>query len=325
MNALFLVNREVYDTKISRVRFDQIKWLSKMPGVWLIATGPGWPDWSDSSSVMANVMRGRFDGKLPDVVITYDVAGLEDVSCLKVVQYNEADKPVKIREFVLGNKIDIVVFHHWNDMGWYSDFDSLGIKRIHIPHCADHTVYKDYGLDKDIDILVIGNLSSQHYPLRSRLASLASKWFAKRGYRVKVLPHPGFNLAKMREGTCVGEDYAKTINRAWLVFSCTGRWHSAFGKFSEVALSRSLMVSDLPDERHQFFDSSIVKVGSWMTDQQIIDIIEPLLDELPDRSKIRIMTDIAYKQALDTSTMEHYAANLYTSIIELLEIRQLNL
>jgi hypothetical protein len=190
------------------------------------------------------------------------------------------------------------------------------VKRLHLPHCADSLVYRDYGLDKDIDVLVTGNLAEHTYPLRHRLFLLATRVLKKRGYRVHVLPHPGYVLPP-KPGTVVTKEYAKLLNRARLVFTCSSRYKYGLTKYSEIALCRALAVSDLPDEPEDFYAEAILRVEPFMLDTEILRCVEDALDS---ENEIERRATRAMDLAARGFTTAHYAERFYLRVRETLKL-----
>ena len=200
--------------------------------------------------------------------------------------------------------------------GRYPHWDEHGIKRVHIPHGADASIYMNYGLEKDIDVLIIGNLSTNYYPHRVRLKNIATQILRKRSYRVHVSPHPGYKLSPIREGSVIGIDYAKLINRSKLVVTCSMIHHYALAKYAEIALCRSLAVADVPAERQEYFRSTILEAAPSMLDRTIVDLMESVLD---DPAELERRTVQAYDIALPRVTLAHYAEAFRIAITNLLE------
>lgn len=312
MKIVYLVPREVFERKMSRVRFQQITAIGEQcPVVW---TGPGWPHplvshaahdltcstppWDDTLSPASNVERIRIGDDRAELVVAYQVENLEGMHCPVATQFNEAFDTRKVDEYVRLNRISLVIFHHQNDMGRYwfwQQYDANrprifisddkpyfarddGIDRVHIPHCADQLVYQDYGAEKDIDVLCAGNMNQSYYPFRFRLKELARTYLRKRGHNVVILNHPGYTLPP-RAGTVVGVEFARLLNRSKLVMTCSMRYKYALAKYSEIASCRSLAVGDLPEERKEFFSETILNVEPHMTDEKIVRAIEDLLDD----------------------------------------------
>lgn len=316
MRLLFLVNHEGpngFTGKMSRVRFSQVAAMEEREEFVVHKSGPGWPDWDDSQTPTENVHRLHKEWTF-DLALVYNVEGLEKGPIPYATSFNEADDHQKVDRYVYGNAIELVIFHHQNDMPHYNHWDKDGIYRAHIYHCADEKVYHDYGLPKTIDILVAGNLNRYYYPHRWRLKTLAEKWFAKRNYKVKVLDHPGYTLPP-RENTFVGEDFAKIINQSKIVFTCSMRYHYALAKYSEIALCRSLAAGDIPDERKEFFQQTVLELAPWMTDEEIVRKVEDVLD---DPAKLKHLTTDSYDLNAQQCTMNVYAYQFYNTALKFL-------
>lgn len=301
MKIVYLVPKELYDTKMSRVRFQQVAAIARTVPV--VITGPGWDSWDALLSPAENVRRIRIGDDQPELVLAYKVDGLSGMRCQVATQFNEADDVDSVNTYVRGNNVSLVIFHHENDIPRFSFWPSM-IQRVHIPHCAERTMYRDYGLPKRWDITVCGNMSEFFYPFRRRLRRLALEYFSRHGYTVNILEHPGYILPP-RDGTVVGEDFAKVLNQSRVVFTCSMRFNYALAKYSEIAMCRALPVGDLPGERHEFFRKVVYSVEPYMTDKQIIRKIEDVLD--PNEGILHVLTEQAYNLTLATSTMEHYA------------------
>jgi len=303
MKVLYLVSRETYDTKMSRVRAHQVDAIAAQVPV--VISGPGWPTWDAGRTAAENVARIPVgdSGTPADVVLTYGVAGLAGCPVPTLTSFNEAFDVPKVTHFVQENRLRGVIFHHGNDATRYTHLWQDGIVTAHVPHCAQAETYRDYALEKDIDVLVAGNLSHGYYPFRVRLAALAWGTLRKRGYRVCVLRHPGYTLPP-RAGTVVGAAFAQMLNRAKLVATCSMRFKYALAKYAEIGLCRSLAVADIPDERQEYFADTILAVHPWETDHAILDRIEAVLDDDEDRQR---RTDRAWSLTQTTSTMSHYA------------------
>ena len=197
-----------------------------------------------------------------------------------------------------------VVFTYENDLKQYqAELEAEDRQLWFIPHSADELIYHDYGLEKDIDVLIVGNLAQEFYPFRYRLARLARRELAKRCYEVVELPHPGFTIP-IRPGTVIGEGYAKVLNRSKLVMTCTSRQRYAFAKLVEIPLCWSLPVSDLPAGRQGFFRQTMLNVEQWMTDREILAKIEDVLDD--DGLRLHLTT-VAHDKIALRLTMRHWA------------------
>lgn len=317
MKILYLVPKEVYERKMSRVRFQQMAAIDRFlregkhdqaENVGVVYAGPGWSGWDEGSSGADNVIRllNAGSGEPPHLAVTYKVGGLRGSPLPVWTQYNEAFDVRGVRQFVEENGVQGVIFHHQNDLLRYPEWTRPGSIWVrHIPHCADPAVYRDYGLEKDIDVLVAGNMSQYYYPFRNRLRRLATQVLRKRGYRVVVLPHPGYQLPP-KEGAVVGEAFARMLNRAKVAFTCSMRHNYALAKYSEIALCRTLPVGDIPGERQEFFQRTVLQVEPWMLDEEIQRTVEEVLDN-PER--LKKLTDEAYDL-----TLQHFSMGVYAEL-----------
>lgn len=301
MKILYLVPCDIYTSKMSRVRFDQVEAIGKQVPV--VVSGPGLPGWDSAASAARNAERIVVGDGPADVVLAYQVSGLAGCAIPTLTSFNEAFDVSKVTRYVEENRLAGVVFHHENDLPRYPHLRAQGVLTAHVPHCASEAVYRDYELEKDIDILVAGNLNRDYYPFRVRLRDLAWRVLRKRGYRVVVLHHPGYVLPA-RPGSIVREDFARMMNRSKLVVTCSMRYRYALGKYSEIGLCRSLAMADCPDERPEHFAATTLALHPSMLDRDILDLAERVLDD-PD--ELRQRTDRAWELTQRTSTMAHYA------------------
>lgn len=312
MNFLFLVPKAVYDTKMSRVRFEEVAALTR--GDYehhhtVHTSGPGWPDWPDGLTardyVVSRVEHFKNDRlRQPHMVLTYEITGLHKSPIPVAIIFHETYNRVKTMTAIREAGATLVIFTYANDLAQYQEeLTAEGRMLTSIPHGADPTIYCDYGMKKDIDVLIVGNLARDFYPFRARLARLAQREIAKRGYRVFEARHPGFNLPS-RDGTFVGSEYARLLNRSKLVVTCTGKHHYAFCKLVEIPLCWSLPVSDLPAERRGFFQKTMLNVEMWHTDREILYQIEAVLD---DEALLTQMTTLAHDKVAQRLTMPHWA------------------
>lgn len=310
----------MFEKKTSRVRFHQVAALARHDQVRVHMSGPGFEDWDSRLSPVENVRRITVQGEDPDIVLTYKVGGLRGCHAPVAISYNEACDQPDVRNEIADTGASLVILHHHNDLVNLSDLYQRGIRLVHIPHSADKRVYRDYGEDKSVDVLVCGNLNNQLYALRYRLMRLAVKYFAKRGYRVKVLPHPGYTLPP-REGTYVGEDFARWLNRAKVVFTCSMIYKYALAKYTEIAMCRSLPVGDMPDECppcREAFSQMILPVERWMTDEEICRTVEDVLDNPEELAR---RTHKAHEIATERFGMEHYADRFVYAVRDFLAER----
>jgi hypothetical protein len=333
MNLLFLCPYDLYQTKMSRVRFEEIDALEKIMTV--TRSGPGWSDWPAGMQplqyVREAIMRGGGNSEqTPHLVLSYKVEGLQGSPIPVAILFHETYNRVQTLRAIRDTGATLVLFTYRNDIAQYeAEMSHEGRDLAVIPHSADAGLYRDYSTDeailindlgderrvasyfaspfdpgyKHIDVLIVGNLARDFYPFRARLARLAHREIRKRGYAVAEALHPGFTLPA-RPQTFVGADYARLLNRSKLVLTCTGKHHYAFNKLVEIPLCWSLPVSDLPAERQGFFKQTLLNVEMWHTDREILYKMEEVLD---DAALLRALTTRAHDKVEQRLTLAHWA------------------
>jgi hypothetical protein len=107
-----------------------------------------------------------------------------------------------------------------------------------LPHFANTEIFKDYGLPKDIDCLMMG-VARRYYPLRKIMyEALKDKPF------FVYHPHPGYgNPDETRADIFIGKKYAMEINRAKIFLTCDSTFHYPLAKYFEVPASNTLLLA----------------------------------------------------------------------------------
>ena len=271
MKILYLCNKNTYETKMSRVRFHSMDAIGRASE--LVYSGLGWENYNDSLTVQENICN-IYGENLPDLVVAYKPLELRDFSKIpipKVIRYNEMWDVKWTNREIEESGSDIVVCHHKNDI---VNFPNIKEKIINIPHYAESSIYKDYGLEKKYDILFTG-ATGRHYPFRSRLMRLIP--ILKKNANVKILKHPGGNLEKARGS--ILEEYAKLINMSRITLTCSSKYKYRLGKYVEIPMCGSVLAGDLPNEDQDFFKKFMLVLDPKMSDDEIVKIITDCLED----------------------------------------------
>ncbi|MEN6324663.1 MAG: glycosyltransferase [Syntrophomonas sp.] len=118
---------------------------------------------------------------------------------------------------------------------WYPEFKD---RMLWLPHHVNTDIFKDYGLPKDIDYLLMGSISASVYPLRDRIL-----------YEMRDSPgfvyheHPGYRYIADDENAFIGEKYAREINRAKIFFTCGGANNYPVAKYYEALACNTLLLA----------------------------------------------------------------------------------
>lgn len=112
---------------------------------------------------------------------------------------------------------------------------------FYVPQFADSDLFHDYGITKNIPLLLVGNWDTPQYPWR---AATREQLLAK--YPCLYFRHPGYSLTEIKEGPCTvnGENYARAINASYIVPTSGGFKNIAITKHIEIPAARALLVTD---------------------------------------------------------------------------------
>lgn len=306
MKILYLVKKQTYVTKMSRVRFHGIKALEKL--VEVKYSGPGWSDYDNNLTVQQNIDKM---GEEFAAVIVYKPLEMKDfrsVKALKIIRYNEMyDVNWTLKEITESGS-ELVICHHLNDCEKYLQGNLPGLKFVYIGHCAEKTIFKDYGSDYEYDIAIAGRIS-HHYPLRNKFIRLLDR--LKQKYRCYQHPHPGYDLEDAHTDRYLIE-MAKVIDKSKIVLTDTGLPRSRYGKYIEIPMvGKAALCGDLPNDNADDY-SYVIEVTNEMSDDEIVNKIEEYLEN-EDKRLEKVKKGIEFSS---NYTQEHYAYRLLSAILE---------
>jgi len=264
MKILYLCSKKTYDTKMSRVRFHGIDAINKITD--LVYSGKGWPNYDNSKTTQENIDK-IYNGEQPDLVLAYkplECQRFRDIKAPKCLRYNEMWNKQATEQEIIHSSANLVVCHHLNDMPNYAHLSN--VKFVNISHCAEQTIYKDYGEKKTTDILFVG-ASGKHYAFRGRLLRIMGTQLTHM-VKCKIIAHPGGVLGNVH-GVML-KDYAREINRSKITLTGSSNYKYRLGKYTEIPMSGSLLAADLPNEDHDFFRQFMLVLDPSMSDGDIV-------------------------------------------------------
>lgn len=291
MRILHLCSKEYWNHKMSRVRFHSIDAIGRHPDVTLTMSGPGWDGFSDCKRAQ--------DKHKPDLVVWYKplaMPGFDRVTAPRCLRYNEMWAIEHTAEEIEKSGSGLIICHHANDIPNYRHMKKQ--RFFHNPHCAEKTIFKNYGQKKDIDVMLTGTLStwSSTYPFRNRLHRIMNEQLIPAGLICHVQKHPGYSIKNV--GSQVAT-YARLLNRAKIVLTCSSRYKYALAKYSEVPLCRAVLGADIPEENQDWYKSWILHVDPCMTDKEIVEQIRGC--------NVPTLRAAGLRENLASRTQEHYA------------------
>lgn len=109
------------------------------------------------------------------------------------------------------------------------------------PRSISQKIFRDYGVEKTIDVTLLG-AQGDFYPLRGKML----REFGKMpGIRFFSKEHPGYDFHDPVRAL-VGKQYAKLLNRTRIFANCTGRFNLPFIKLYEALACRTALLCDPP-------------------------------------------------------------------------------
>jgi hypothetical protein len=291
---------------MSRVRFHSIEAIARYPGIELIKSGLGWEDFIDCKQIQLKYN--------PDLIIWYkplEMTGYERVTVPTCLRYNEMWDVKHTTNEILTSKSKLIICHHENDIKNYSHIE--GVKFYHNVQCAERKIFKDYGLNKDFDVQVIGAIRPLIYPLRSRLNELIETQIVpKYNVKYRLLTHPGYIINNVDNQVV---NYAHQLNRAKINITCSSKFNYALAKYSEVPLCKSLLLADMPGENQDWYKKWMVLLENDFSDKRIVELIVSLLK---DNKSYEEKVTIGYEENIKNRTQENYAKKFMKIVCDFL-------
>jgi len=312
VRILYLVDKSQYNTKMSRVRFHGMLAIGRQDGVDVHWSGNGWEDYNSTLSVQDNIDKIY---PAPDLVVAYNPMSLRHFNAVRArtcVRYNEMFDITKTVKEIEHTLPDVIICHHENDKKQFEKMmPDHNFK--YVGHCAEKVIYKDYGIEKKVDLLLVGAVGTRsilgnHYPLRIRLVKdILPKINPE--YRCVVLQHPGgvlYDASSERNSF----EFAQAINMAKICLTCSGIPKSKFGKYVEVPMCGTALAADLPDQENVELSKFIIEINNDWPDQKIVDQLEKYLDN----PKLLEAVTTAGKEYAQDYTQEKYAERFLEAI-----------
>jgi glycosyltransferase involved in cell wall biosynthesis len=292
---IFVCDAAYLHSKMSRVRFWAIEYLSRCTSVNLTITGPGFRNFDSSKTLQQNVLDFGIDFNL---VIWYkplnenynfDKLATKTTFPFKTcLRYNEMwDVPWTMSE-IDDSHTDLIVCHHHNDYEKYKQIYQYTSKTfVYVPHFANDDIFKPLRpldienlVNKDIDILISGVTKKTHYPFKNRLLNiLTSDKNAEKlkGINIHTFAHPGYkDLNNFNSPNQIA--YNNIINRSKLCVACTSGYKYRLGKYVEIPMAGGVIVGDLPEsDNEDDFSKFVIEVNMEMTDDEIIKVFTSTL------------------------------------------------
>jgi len=292
MNIVFLVEKNYYLTKMSRIRFHTMRGIGEHEEVNLKMTGPGWEDYDNSLTCQENIDKLYGDAQ-PDMVVGFKPLSMNKFNEIKsptCLRYNEAYDVKWTVDEILGSQANLVIFHHYNDyVEWSKKLNNstppYKMAFSWVAHSVDTNIFKPLpSAKKEYDVVILGathvrTILGEHYPLRARMVDVLKKMPKK--YKCATIPHVGGNHSDAHTDK-YAIDFNNKLNSSKILVTCSGAPKSRFAKYLEGAAAGTAVAGDLYDDHPQDVEALkefLIHIDMSMKDEQIIDVLVKHLED----------------------------------------------
>ena len=160
------------------------------------------------------------------------------------------------------------VFKNW-DLEKKYDILLYGSRIYHYEYKREQNdAIQDYitMYDKHYNTVTTNDTKISFYPLRCKLLSILPRLQNK--YSIHIVPEACY------DSPVANEDLSKLINQSHLTITCSSIANVLLHKYLEIAASKSVILGDIPCDYTELFKDNIVEVNSFMSDDEIISIID---------------------------------------------------
>lgn len=187
-------------------------------------------------------------------------------------------KPYRRKQFYERENI-LHLFTHYRDASM-KVLPELQDRFIWFPHHVPHDIFKDYGEERVIDVLMMGILLKGLYPQRTAFYN-----------QLKSLPgfiyheHPGYGPLSGQTPRYVGNAYARELARSKIFVTCDSKEKLPLMKYFEALACKTLLVATASSELEDlgFVDGETFVAAD---EQTIVDKVNHYLAHEKEREKI---------------------------------------
>lgn len=183
------------------------------------------------------------------------------------------------------------------------------LKVLCLFHHIDHTIFKQYNLEKKYDILLFGNDNVKYYPFRNRVTKLLERHGERLGIVVHKVQRP---RNYFRYNAAVSNaSLSKMMNQSWLTLCTSSKLDYLLGKYFESSFSGSVVCGNMASDGIGIWDNGYVHIDEKMKDTQILETIKNALE---DKEKLKRMAHEMQLRMNEHFCLKDFASNLYASL-----------
>lgn len=331
---LFVISHDAYTSMMDRYFFEQLEACDRHPQMNCTLWGPGFDGYQESATLEDNIAMRH--GAAEHYQVHFFQPGYPPVSfssvdpprgVVRAQRFNEDWGSFNAHRWQ-SLRVGIVMFSFAQDMfegaarfavaeatviggGGAARGPYDGNVFVHAPMGADPNVYfadyENYHGNK-VDGLLVGAAAPSCYPMRARIKQMID---------TGVLPgvvrhHPGYTLSSLEQHGKQRAEYAAALRSARLSYVTAMHYRHRLQKFSEGALSGTLMLGTLPQEREELFRDIMVELREDDSDEYITAVAHWWLEHESERRAVaRLAEEIGRRLFTWDSTFADRLFNAY--------------
>lgn len=260
MKVLFIVNRSVYENRMSMNHNTIMTWIEKEYDV-------------VDKSELANRDIKKYDIVVNDTTVEEFSEVVTNYKGKKVLVgkfRQDLWQLYESKERNIDSEYDFVILRY-DDKKTVNGLLCPEVKKYYIPHHQDYDMFKDWGLEKEYDMILFGNHSFRKlYPFRWKMFKMLRREMCNNDkYTVKYIPHPGYTDASAKKAIR-GAELSKEINKSWLCL-CTSESHGPYGKrnnpmdswyskYMETSLSGAVVIGTMSTQAREIYQDDYIDI-----------------------------------------------------------------
>jgi glycosyltransferase involved in cell wall biosynthesis len=324
LRVLLLAHVGFFRDRMGKGLYYRYRALARRPGV--ILFGPGVVGYSADMTI-EDAVRVACNGVWPDAIIhgcdprasgRPIVTGLNRVRLVKAIEIYDA-WAFEQEQFEFIRQLRFTIGLMAPD-GEYIDRYRMACPEtsfVWAPNAVDTEIFRDYGLEKDTDIILYGALNPEFYPFRARLAAILNR---QREFRFRHIPHPGYYPPAGAEDTVIsGERLSRRINGCWIGIATSSIYRCLLEKYLEISASCALVAGDMPDSARGAFGDDYVDLQPVDSDDTII---AKLRWALADKDRLRARIDAARFRVSKSYSTDAFAERVLGTLSKTVNLQQ---
>ena len=166
-----------------------------------------------------------------------NISGLSTINIPVGLVVNDVHQYVQFRENYI-NQNNIKYLFSVIKYKFFEVYPKFIDRFIRLPHYIEPNIFHDYGLKREVDMLMMGALLDGWYPLRQTIHE-----HYKNHSNFVYQKHPGYYRFPDPSQLLIGQNYARELNKAKLFFTCGSILNYPVLKYFEVLACKTLLLA----------------------------------------------------------------------------------